>query len=83
MPRYTPHAQTAASSARIPRDAEDPEAWRTETILRLAALTKAVSRRYRRRCRQTKRERLGSGNSRAVSDRARSLPEKGIDDASL
>jgi hypothetical protein len=53
----------------------DPEAgarsseWRAAMVARLAKEMQAVSRRYRRRHGPTKRQRPGSGNSRAVGDR--------------
>jgi len=45
------------------------EAWRAAMVARLAKQMEAVSRRHRRRQRPTKRQRPGSGNSRAVGDR--------------
>jgi hypothetical protein len=48
--------------------AGSPE-WRGAMVARLAKEMQAVSRRYRRRHRPTKRQRPGSGNSRAVGDR--------------
>jgi len=72
----------AASGDAMTAPAGSPE-WRAAMVARLAKEMQAVSRRYRRRHRPTKRQRPGSGNSRAVGDRAPSLRKKGFDDASL
>jgi hypothetical protein len=44
--------------------------WRAAMVARLAKRMEAVSRGHRRRHRPTKRQRPGSGNSRAVGDRS-------------
>jgi hypothetical protein len=44
-------------------------AWRAAMVGRLTKRMEAVSRRHRRPRRPTKRQRPGSGNSRAVGDR--------------
>lgn len=55
------------------------EEWRAEMVSRLAKEMQAVSRRYRRRHSLTKKQRPGSANSRAVSDRAQSQQRKGFE----
>ena len=70
----TPHEPAAAVGT---------EEWRAAMVAHLAERMEAVSRGHRRHHRPTKRQRPGSGNSRAVGDRAPSLRKKGFDDASL